>query len=79
MAASLQAHDCYGSIVRVEDGDLIFLCDNCGRPHAVLNKGGLHTTSKHGKEKDKNSISLNTLKWAIGEIERTSKRKHPKP
>jgi hypothetical protein len=69
---AIAAHDCFGSVMRVSEGGVVnFLCVHCGRPFAVLDEQGLHITSRHGKDKDENTISLKVLKVMIGEIEKS--------
>lgn len=64
-------HDCGGSVVRSVAGAVSFLCLHCGRPFAILDRRGLHITSKHGAQKDDNTITLAALKVMIAAVEKT--------
>jgi hypothetical protein len=64
----VKTHDCFGSIVRAgSDGKIVFLC-RCGRPFAEMDKQGMRIVSRHGNEKDENTIPLRTLKALMKQL-----------
>jgi hypothetical protein len=63
-------HDCFGVVVVVKDGVVIFLCDECGRETARIEAGGLELLNKHGADKHRNVIPLRALKVAIAQVEK---------
>lgn len=68
-------HDCFGCVIQVKGGDIIFLGDKCGKPHAWLNEQGLSTTKEHGNKKDRHIIPLIALETMIAEVKRRKKKK----
>lgn len=65
-----QAHDCFGSILLVENGRVTFLCAECEKPCAVLDVEGLKLENKHSGKKHPNLIALKALKIAIARFEK---------
>lgn len=70
MTATLKEADCFGVILRSNDGAFTFVSAETGKVYATLDRGGLKVQRDRGKAKEVNVIPLKTLRVLLSALEK---------